>query len=135
MKKIVWNDEFSVGVEALDRQHQKIIGIINSMIEKPRFLLRFHNTSSALMELTNYVSEHFLLEERLLQENGYPDLIEHSEKHTAYSKKITDFSKKSLHGKNEVPYELLVFLNDWWTNHILHEDMQYKAFFKEKGVR
>lgn len=135
MKKIVWKDEFSVGVEALDRQHQQIIEIINSLISKPRIFLRFQNISSTLMELTNYVSEHFLLEERLLQENGYPNLLKHSKKHTDYSRQIADFCKESLHGKSEVPYELLVFLADWWTNHILHEDMEYKAFFEEKGVR
>ncbi|MEJ1297986.1 MAG: bacteriohemerythrin [Candidatus Sedimenticola sp. (ex Thyasira tokunagai)] len=135
MKKIFWEDEFSVGVEELDRQHQKIIEVINSLIDKPRILLRFKNVSSALMELTNYVSEHFLLEERLLQENGYPDLLEHSKKHTAYSKQISHLCKKSLDGKSEVPHELLDFLTDWWINHILHEDMQYKAFFEEKGVK
>ncbi|MET0013240.1 MAG: bacteriohemerythrin [Sedimenticola sp.] len=135
MKKIIWKEEFSVGVEELDRQHQQIIGIINSLIDKPRIFLRFQNVSSALMELTNYVSEHFLLEERLLQENGYPDLLNHSKKHTAYSKKIADFCMEELQGKSEVPSELLNFLTDWWTNHILHEDMQYKDFFNDKGVK
>jgi len=135
MKKIVWKGEFSVGVEALDRQHQQIIKIINSLVDKPRIFLRFQNVSSALMELTTYVSEHFLLEEQLLQENGYPDLLSHSKKHDAYSEQITEFCRASLHGKSEVPYELLDFLTNWWNNHILHEDMQYKAFFEAKGVR
>ena len=135
MKKIVWKDEFSVGVEALDQQHQQIIKIINSLADQPRFFLRFQNVSSALMELTTYVSEHFLLEEQLLKENGYPDLLSHSKKHIDYSEKITDLCRSSLQGKREVPYELLEFLCDWWTNHILQEDMQYKAFFEEKGVK
>lgn len=134
MKKIIWKDEFSVGVEALDKQHQQIIKIINTLVERPRILLRFKNISSALMELTNYVSEHFLLEERLLHENGYPDLLEHSKKHTVYSERIASLCQQSLDGGNEVPLELISFLSDWWTNHILHEDMQYKDFFKEKGV-
>ncbi len=135
MKKIIWEDEFSVGVKALDQQHQQIIEVINSLIDKPRIFLRFKNVSSALMELTNYVSEHFLLEERLLQENGYPDLLNHSKKHTTYSQQIAHFYKQSRDGKSEVPHELLGFLTDWWINHILHEDMQYRAFFEEKGIK
>ena len=135
MKKIVWKDEFSVGVETLDRQHKQIIEIINSLIDKPSIFFRSQNVSSALMDLTNYVSEHFLLEEHLLQENGYPILLEHSKKHTIYSERITGFCKESLDGKSEVPDELMAFLTDWWTNHILHEDMKYKAFFEEKGVK
>ena len=135
MNKIVWKDEFSVGVEALDRQHRQIIEVINSLIDKPRIFFRSQNVSSALMDLTNYVSEHFLLEERLLQENGYPALLEHSKRRTLYSQRITDFCKDSFGGKSEVPDELMAFLADWWTNHILHEDMKYKAFFEEKGVK
>ncbi|KHF25605.1 bacteriohemerythrin [Solemya velum gill symbiont] len=135
MKKIIWEDDFSVGVEELDRQHQQIIEIINTLSDKPRLFRRFQNVSSALMELTNYVSEHFLLEEQLLHENGYPNLLEHSKKHTLYSNKIADLCQGSLDGKRDVPTELINFLTDWWINHILHEDMQYKAFFKEKGVK
>ena len=135
MNKIIWKDEFSVGVDALDQQHKQIIEVINSLIEKPGIFSRHKNVSSALLELTNYVQEHFLLEERLLEENGYPTLLEHSKKHTTYSEKIADLCKESLSGKNEVPKELLNFLSHWWTNHILHEDMQYKEFFKEKGVQ
>ncbi|OOY35776.1 hypothetical protein BOV90_01450 [Solemya velum gill symbiont] len=135
MKKIIWEDDFSVGVEELDRQHQQIIEIINTLSDKPRLFRRFQNVSSALMELTNYVSEHFLLEEQLLHENGYPNLLEHSKKHTLYSNKIADLCQGSLDGKRDVPTELINFLTDWWINHILHEDMQYKAFFKERGVK
>ena len=135
MKKIVWEDEFSVGVEELDRQHKQIIEVINSLIDKPRIFFRSQNVSSALVDLTNYVSEHFLLEEQLLQENGYPTLLEHSKKHTLYSARVAEFCKESLAGKSEVPEELMDFLADWWTNHILHEDMKYKAFFEEKGVK
>ena len=51
------------------------------------------------------------------------------------SKRIADFCKESLHEKSEVPDELMAFLTDWWTNHILHEDMKYKAFFEEKDVK
>jgi hemerythrin len=135
MKKIIWNDDFSVGVEELDRQHKQIIDIINSLVDTPRIILKYKNVSSVLMELTNYVSDHFLLEESLLQENGYPNLLEHSKKHTVYSDKIAGFIQDSLDNKNEVPHELIEFLTDWWTMHILHEDMQYKAFFEEKGVK
>jgi len=134
-EKIVWKDEFSVGVTALDLQHQSIINVINSLSEKPRLFGRSTSIPSALNELTNYVSEHFLLEERLLEENGYQDLLEHSKRHTAYSKKITQLCTESLHRKSEVPAELLDFLSQWWTNHILHEDMKYKSFFEEKGIK
>ncbi len=135
MEKIVWKQEYSVGVERLDRQHQKIISVINKLIAKPRVFLASRTVADALTELNSYVSEHFLLEEQLLGENAYPDLIEHSKKHTEYGERIAGFSLKSAQKDKNVPEELLRYLGEWWTGHILHEDMQYKSFFEEKGVR
>jgi len=34
-----------------------------------------------------------------------------------------------------VPEELLTFLGDWRIGHILYEDMKYKGFFEENGIR
>ncbi|KHF24802.1 hypothetical protein JV46_03280 [Solemya velum gill symbiont] len=36
--------------------------------------------------------------------------------------------------KYKLPQLVLEFLIDWWTNHILVEDMKYKDFFRDKGV-
>lgn len=131
MKKIVWKPEYSVGVERLDRQHQKIISVINKLISKPRMLRTSGTIDDALMELNSYVSEHFLLEEQLLGENGYPSIVQHSEKHTAYSERIADFCMRN---DKKVADELLSYLGEWWIGHILHEDMQYKSFFEGKGL-
>lgn len=34
MEKIIWDEGFSVGVSEMDRQHRRIIELINSLIEK-----------------------------------------------------------------------------------------------------
>ena len=84
MEKIVWKSEYSVGVERLDQQHQRIISVINKLIEKPRVFRTSGTIADLLTELNGYVYEHFLLEEQLLEDNDYPSLIEHSKKHTQY---------------------------------------------------
>jgi hypothetical protein len=33
-----------------------------------------------------------------------------------------------------VPQVMLNYLVQWWRNHILHEDMDYKSFYDEKGI-
>ena len=96
MEKIVWKQEYSVGVERLDRQHQRIISVINTLIEKPRVFGASGAIADVLAELNSYVSEHFLLEEQLLEENGYSALVEHSRKHTDYGKRIADFCMKTV---------------------------------------
>ena len=135
MQKIVWKREYSVGVERLDRQHQRIISVINKLIAKPRVFRTSGTIADVLTELNSYVSEHFLLEEQLLQENDYPSLIEHSKKHTEYGERIADFCLKTVQKDKNVPEDLLSYLGEWWIGHILREDMKYKSFFEEKGIR
>jgi len=135
MGKIIWKPEYSVGVVRLDRQHQIIIDVINKLIAKPRLFVTSATIAEVLTELNSYVSEHFLLEEQLLADNGYPDLIDHSEKHTEYGERIAQFYLKSVEKNKNLPEELLSYLGEWWIGHILHEDMKYKPFFEEKGVR
>jgi hemerythrin len=134
MEKIIWKGEYSVGVERLDRQQQRIIKVINSLIAKPRVFFKSATIADALSELTSYVSEHFLLEEQLLEENNYPSLVDHAKKHTKYSERISNFCLKTIEKNKDVPEELLSFLSEWWIAHILHEDMKYKRFFEERGV-
>ncbi len=133
MQKIEWKPDFSVGVQRLDAQHQKIINVINKLIGNPGAFDEAETIDDVLLELTNYVSDHFLLEEHLLEANDYPDLLEHSKKHTAYSEQIASFCQDIIKKKND-PDQLLVFLRKWWVDHILYEDMKYKPFFKSKGV-
>ena len=134
MKKIEWKPEFSVGVQRLDAQHKKIIAVINRLIDDPDAFQDAETIDEILLQLTNYVSDHFLLEEQLLEEVDYPDLLGHSQKHTAYGNKVADYCKKVLN-KSTRPDELLVFLRKWWVDHILFEDMQYKSFFESKGIK
>ena len=107
MEKIVWKREYSVGVERLDRQHQIIISVINDLIAKPRVFRTSGTIADILTELNSYVSEHFLLVEKLLEENEYPSIIEHSKKHTEYGERIADFCLKTVEKDKNVPRELL----------------------------
>ena len=34
-----------------------------------------------------------------------------------------------------VPGKLHTYLKEWWNQHILEEDMQYKAFFQRRRVK
>jgi hemerythrin-like metal-binding protein len=135
MEKIIWKPEYSVGVERLDQQHQRIISVINKLIAKPSLFITSRTIAEALSDLNSYVSEHFLLEEKLLGENKYPSLIDHSKKHTEYSQRISDFCLRAVEKDKDVREELLSYLGEWWIGHILHEDMKYKRFFEGKGIR
>lgn len=136
MENINWSARYSVGVAKLDEQHKQIIGMLNRLVTSPEARDANSETiSEILTTMTRYSLEHFKTEEGLLKEHGYPDLEKHRQEHIAYRKKAIDFSTATSLGVESVPQILVTYLFEWWTNHILEEDMKYKSFFAEKGVR
>ena len=136
MEPIQWSEEFSVGVEELDQQHQQLVKMLNRLVSTHETTDTHSETiSDMLQEMTRYAQKHFKTEENLMRANGYPGLEEQIKEHRAYRKKTIDFSTATMLGIEAVPEILLAYLFDWWTHHILNEDMKYKSFFKKKGVR
>lgn len=132
MNSINWNPSFSVGVDKLDLQHKKIIEIINQLRTTPNVKVSSSTISELLTKLTEYASQHFATEEKLLLEHNYTELSSHKEAHKSYRKKVVALCVDTMNRNASVPKELLSFLNDWWENHILGDDMKYRSFLLEK---
>ena len=134
MQKIVWSDDFSVGIRSIDEQHKKLIDIINKLIAAPNLSVCSETVSDVLSEMLRYTKEHLEFEEQLLKEHGYPDLEHHISNHLMYLENIGHFALKVMNGNQDVPEELLKYLQDWLINHILHDDMEYSQFLKDKSI-
>lgn len=128
MEKIVWSDEFNIGVPKIDGQHQRIVKMLNRMLTAPDATTRSETVSDILTDMTRYANEHFRTEETFLESCGYPNLPAHKQMHFAYRKKTVDLCGDTMAGICTVPEELLVYLRGWWIHHILEEDMKYKSF-------
>lgn len=135
MEKINWNSSFSVGVKLLDEQHKRIIDMSNLLISDHEATVYSETISELLDRLTKYATDHFRVEEQLLEEYGYPDLIHQKEEHKAYRIKIVAFCQATVSHEDSVPAELLKFIRDWWVSHILETDMKYRSFLTERGVK
>ncbi len=134
MEPIVWSDDFSVGVKLFDEQHKRLILMLNKMLKDPMAAKDSEVVSEVLSRLTLYAKEHFKAEEELMFEHGYPKTEQQKIQHFLFKKKVAELCFAATDGVEQVPQVLLDFLRNWLTRHILEEDMQYKAFFKEKGV-
>ena len=54
--------------------------------------------------------------------------------HRAFIEKTRSFCSATKTGSNILAEALLDYLGTWLVGHILKEDMQYKSFFKKKGL-
>ncbi|MGB3211281.1 MAG: bacteriohemerythrin [Desulforhopalus sp.] len=135
MEIISWRNEFSVGVKEMDDQHKKLIGMINKLIAEQKTLTDPKTIADLLTEMTDYAQVHFRAEEYLMAEYGYDQKHIQEEQHQAFIEKTVSFYSASDLGPNILSEALLDYLRIWLVGHILKEDMKYKEFFRNKGLR
>lgn len=133
LRRINWDASFSVGVYELDSQHERIVRLINALVDGSDTTVRSESVSDALDRLTKYAAEHFRCEERMLEECGYPALEQQRAEHRRFRREITTLCLRVTAHDDAAPYELLAFLVHWWERHILVDDMAYKQFLADHG--
>ena len=124
---IQWTEALSVKVSRMDDDHRNLISLINQLASAEKIGNR-RVAESVLDELLNYTIDHFNREEQYLQKSGYPfsDLVAHKLQHASFTETIQDIRWQYLHGfRPRINQEVLLFLRDWLSKHILVEDMKY----------
>ena len=64
----------------------------------------------------------------------YPAYAEHKLEHEALTAQVAEYKERLASGKASFSIELLTFLSEWLTKHIMKTDRQYRDFFTLKGV-
>lgn len=125
MDKIIWVDKkHSVGHLLIDDQHRTIVDMINKLIDLSKESYSKAEAVRAVVGFSQYADRHFLTEENLLRTLEAPLLKEHRILHQQFSDKI---SLHLVRCTGRSLDDLVLFLIDWWTDHILVEDMKYKS--------
>ncbi|MEE8423688.1 MAG: hemerythrin domain-containing protein, partial [Thermodesulfobacteriota bacterium] len=71
MDFIEWNDNFSVNVEELDKQHREMIGIINRLLDSIADEKNDEIVDDILNKLTDFIMTHFETEEHYFDKFNY----------------------------------------------------------------
>lgn len=131
---LIWKDEYMVGIEQIDIEHQKLLGLINNLLSTTICNTGEAFERQALLEVVEYTQYHFEREEALMQKYGYPDFEGHKAQHEAMVDKALDFVK-AYDQKGQVALkEAAAYLQLWLLQHINGTDKKYSSFFKEKGL-
>lgn len=129
-----WSEKYSVGIREIDEQHKKLIGMIGQLHEAMRQGKGKQVLGDVLGNLIQYTRTHFAAEERIMKANGYPDYESHKAKHEKMTNKVATIYKDYQDGKASITMEVMSFLENWLSKHILGTDMQYSPFLKGKGL-
>ena len=135
MALIKWDDSFSVKVAEIDRQHQKLISMINELNDAMKQGKGKDILGKIVNGLISYTATHFKTEENYFERFGYPDANQHKKEHIAFVQKVSDFKNGFEKGKLSLSIEVMNFLSDWLQNHIKGTDKKYSQFFNGKGLK
>jgi hemerythrin-like metal-binding protein len=130
---IQWSDAMLTGVAEMDRQHRILVYTLGeaqvnltSEMDDPLF-------EQITRDLLAYAIYHFNTEEQFMQQYGYSSGVpeeakSHLAAHRSFSEQVVELRDKAHAGKPGSREELLVFLKNWLTNHIMTTDKRLGQF-------
>lgn len=135
MTRMQWNDSMATGIPSIDRQHQELFRILNSMHNKMVEGRKDAAYSDAIDSLRDYVKYHLAYEEKLMRRCGYPNLGEHLEIHNKFVERFSTMDRECTEDAECEIKEIQAFLIDWLANHILKEDKKYVSCVLSAGAQ
>ncbi len=134
MSLIEWSDKYRIGIKTIDAQHKQLIELINELNVAMATGESTNVLSDILSGLTQYTRIHFAYEEKLLEIHGYPQTVEHQQEHHKMISQVEQFNQQfMLDPTSAISLELMQYLTNWLTNHILVTDKEYVEFLVDKG--
>lgn len=127
---LVWQDSFSIGVEAIDTDHKNLVSHLDKLTDR---MLTQGDVDEVLTKLLDYSVYHFRREEAVMEACGYPSLEEHRANHRDLAARANDLAHRWRNSRDpQVVHELLKFLRTWLVEHIIKEDAKIGPFAKGK---
>ena len=124
---IEWNSDYLTGIDEIDLQHQYFAKLINRIEAKITSIALAEGHSPLLTELVYYARFHFLSEENIMAEAGYPALDDHKGLHSELIQRLNN-ELHMLEGDLVEPAHMVEMLGSWFREHTLVEDRKYAEF-------
>lgn len=123
MPYLAWSDELVCGIESVDCQHKKLVQLLNEVHEAVSSGEVHEALINIFDELIDYTLVHFNQEEEVFAAGRYPRLTEHKALHQTLTQQVIERRQELDAGQDMfLAAEMLYFLKEWLTQHILVDD-------------
>jgi hemerythrin-like metal-binding protein len=131
MKNFEWDESVALGIPHIDEQHKALFGWINGLNDSMLSGCGHEKVEELILNLINYVKEHFSEEERLMLVYSYPQLVSHRSEHDQFVDKLLDIQTSFLAG-NDMSATVHDFMVNWLVCHIKGTDQGYSRFIHDR---
>ena len=124
MHIIEWTSEFVLGIDEIDEQHKALVGMINALDASTHGEFGQETVRRLLVELNDYVRDHFAFEERLMGGGGCTQelVTRHLGEHAYFRSVLKDLTSDFESGRRSITIPLIEYLVHWLLHHIVVVD-------------
>jgi hemerythrin len=130
----LWDASMSVGNAEIDEQHRQLLALNQRAAE---LIANTHGTHTrkeirrVLNDIVDLVETHFAIEERMLSQNGCPNLAEHKAEHYRYIELLADLIHASML-KDLKSKKVASLLGEYIQHHLQEMDLGCREYLREK---
>ena len=128
MTLIEWRDEFKIGIEEVDFEHQELIELINDLYSETKKEDSAMAVMDCLEEIFAKISAHFALEEKVMRDLQYDQYEDHKEDHEVLLDSIMNIMDEYANDNRLDEDEFADRLNDWFVRHFSTKDARMHSF-------
>jgi len=133
-----WRNDWSLGIEIIDRQHRQLAVMLNKIAElylNDSGQTDSEQRSNQLHEQLNIffekVREHFNDEEDLMIKANYPGHTEHARDHLMLRAELKHYIRHIEEEPDHINIGALNSLKAWFISHIISSDKEFADFLQE----
>jgi len=122
MSLIEWNDEFNLGIEEIDREHQALVALINALHDAMSAGAGRADVVEGMSQIHALVDAHFAREEAFMRETRYMAYTEHKEDHEVLLDALCDMIDRVGRNGEYDEAGLSADLQYWFSEHFRTHD-------------
>lgn len=134
-----WNQNFETGLPEIDRQHRKLVDLLNTLAAHVALERGMPQFGEILDQLADYTVYHFQSEEAIWKAYFGNDIanVTHQDSHQSFIARVLELKADlGIKSNAQLTEEVLDFLARWLASHILESDrhMAYVVLAMQKGL-
>ncbi len=123
LRQLVWEPRYTVHVEELDAQHQRLFNITNDILALSES--GSDELYASLQALVDYLCTHIRAENVVMIESHYPGYAQQSAQHTQFIDKMLHFLNSYKEDQQNLSHEIVSYLHHWIFSHTTNLDLKY----------
>ncbi|MCD6173797.1 MAG: hemerythrin family protein [Sulfurimonas sp.] len=133
-KKVHWEDNYSIGIDFIDTQHQKLFEIVNKLYDLEESPNIKEEIREILYAFKDYTIVHFRDEEEYMKSIGYPGLQKHHEIHEQIIESLATIIQKPAK-LSIIKTKMRVVAKRILIDHIINEDQKIAVYAREQDTQ